>query len=75
MRGSQVKVKNRNIYSLFYRADGRIEVVCAHGIGHTIWYPKSMGKHGSVHGCDLCCCKEDFKLFAKEFLEKNKLVQ
>lgn len=32
------------------RADGRIEYVCEHGVGH--------GEH--IHGCDGCCSREDY---------------
>lgn len=37
------------------RGDGRIEWVCEHGVGHTIWAPKEQGDAGYVHGCDGCC--------------------
>ena len=37
------------------RLDGRIEWVCEHGVGHTIWAPKSMGESRYMHGCDGCC--------------------
>lgn len=37
---------------LLFRLDGRIEYICQHGVGHTIYYPK--GSDG-VHGCDGCC--------------------
>jgi len=33
------------------RADGRIEWVCKHGIGHTVYSPDEY----FVHGCDFCC--------------------
>lgn len=36
---------------LHYRVDGRIEWVCKHGVGHTIYSP---GRHYQ-HGCDGCC--------------------
>ena len=36
------------------REDGRIEWVCEHGIGHTVWYPRYSD---NVHGCDGCCGK------------------
>ena len=36
---------------LQYRSDGRIEWVCEHGIGHTVYSP---GKN-YIHGCDGCC--------------------
>jgi hypothetical protein len=38
------------------RADGRVEYVCGHGVGHTVEVPK--GHEGAgywVHGCDGCC--------------------
>ena len=40
---------------LLQRIDGRIEWICKHGIGHTIFAPKTQGKWGYVHGCDGCC--------------------
>ena len=39
---------------LLKRIDGRIEWICEHGVGHTIWFPE--GSDG-VHGCDGCCHK------------------
>jgi len=46
--------------SLIRRTDGRLERLCAHGIGHTISIPKSVkGKKDKeawwIHGCDGCC--------------------
>ena len=38
---------------LMYRNDGRIEWICKHGIGHTLYNPDNFG----VHGCDGCCNK------------------
>lgn len=38
--------------NLINRIDGRIEWICSHGEGHTIWYPKGSN---SLHGCDGCC--------------------
>lgn len=35
-----------------YRADGRIEWCCKHGVGHTVWFPK---ESNVLHGCDGCC--------------------
>ena len=43
------------ITELIDRADGRIERKCSHGVGHTIFAPRAMGKAGFVHGCDGCC--------------------
>jgi len=34
----------------FPRADGRMEWICEHGVGH--------GNH--VHGCDGCCGRDDY---------------
>ena len=41
------------------RADGRVEWLCSHGVGHTILIPKGASKNMYGHGCDLCCSKED----------------
>lgn len=48
------KLYNKPTEEFSRRADGRIEWVCEHGVGHTIWYPKHSD---SVHGCDGCCKK------------------
>lgn len=40
---------------LQYREDGRIEWVCKHGVGHTVYAPYNLGDHGYTHGCDGCC--------------------
>jgi len=42
--------KKKNIYN---RTDGRIEWICEHGVGHTIYSPNN----NDVHGCDGCCSK------------------
>jgi hypothetical protein len=52
-------------WSLTFRSDGRIEVVCVHGVGHTVAIPKNIrGKKNRdawwSHGCDGCCSKKDF---------------
>jgi len=51
-----------DIKSINFRADGRIEWVCEHGVGHTIWAPagyrKMTGKYWDTHGCDGCCSKK-----------------
>lgn len=36
------------------RMDGRIEWICEHGIGHTVWFPEGSD---ATHGCDSCCIK------------------
>ena len=43
---------NKSEEEFVRRLDGRIEWVCLHGVGHTVWFPK--GGDG-VHGCDGCC--------------------
>jgi hypothetical protein len=42
---------------LQYRADGRLEWVCDHGIGHTIDVPEEYAHINTwwIHGCDGCC--------------------
>ncbi len=46
---------------LLYRLDGKVEWLCKHKVGHTIWHPK--GSNGE-HECD-GCCKKFFKTKAK----------
>ena len=36
-----------------WRLDGRLEWICKHGIGHTVYAKKDE----YVHGCDGCCEK------------------
>lgn len=47
---------NKNIKEFLCRLDGRIEWVCEHGIGHTVWAPRE-SPAWYVHGCDGCCEK------------------
>lgn len=48
-----------------FRSDGRIEWVCKHGIGHTVWVPKLKNKKEEkvwwVHTCDGCCKSKEIK--------------
>jgi hypothetical protein len=37
------------------RADGRVERVCAHGVGHPVGHVKAWQTWMGVHGCDGCC--------------------
>ena len=46
---------------LNWRADGRLEWVCEHGIGHTVF---SMNEDW-IHGCDGCC--KDLVKFSIKF--------
>lgn len=47
------------------RGDGRIELQCEHGVGHTsLRLMKAVGKPlypgAGIHGCDGCCATEEF---------------
>ena len=44
------------------RADGRVEFLCRHGVGH--------GNH--IHGCDGCCFKKSYPL---RYKSKKKIEQ
>lgn len=44
------KIKKKD---LVFRADGRIEWLCDHGVGHPIYAPNG----NYVHGCCGCCAK------------------
>lgn len=54
-------VGNRNDWPYFPRADGRMERLCPHGVGHSDpdaarWLNKvAPGLAADVHGCDGCC--------------------
>lgn len=37
---------------LNWRSDGRLEWVCEHGVGHTVYAPAGSD---FIHGCDGCC--------------------
>ena len=39
------------------RADGRIEQVCKHGVGHPIGHLTQWKNWMGIHGCDGCCGK------------------
>ena len=63
--------KEKALKEINRRTDGRIEWICEHGIGHTIWFPKGSD---DLHGCDGCCTKNKFKieLIKKVLGLKNK---
>lgn len=50
------KKYNRPMNEFLQRSDGRIEWICKHGVGHTVYSPIN---HPSWyrHGCDGCCEK------------------
>lgn len=39
-----------------WRGDGRLERICAHGIGHTV-STRYASNNNWVHGCDGCCAE------------------
>ena len=43
--------------NLNYRVDGRIEWICEHGVGHTVYNPMDWGEYSMGHGCDGCCSR------------------
>ncbi len=45
------------IERLLWRADGRLEWLCKHNVGHTVYAPDDC----FVHGCDRCCLKEKIR--------------
>jgi hypothetical protein len=54
IKKTTAKKYGRPIDEFHFRADGRLEWVCEHGVGHTVWFPKGSD---AVHGCDGCCGK------------------
>ena len=38
------------------RADGRVEQICEHDVGHTV-YDSTLAPWMLIHGCDGCCAK------------------
>jgi len=42
------------------RMDGRVERICEHGVGHTVYAPEGSDY---IHGCDGCCkgYKEEYE--------------
>lgn len=49
------KELNKPESEFLVRMDGRIEWVCEHGVGHTVYADPELGDWGWVHGCDGCC--------------------
>lgn len=49
-----------------YRADGRVEVICPHGVGHpseelqNLRGQRPWAKFDGIHGCDGCCDHPDW---------------
>jgi len=58
----ELKFRRKNPFrtTLIWRADGRLEWMCRHGVGHTVFAPEVKQTNGVVfrdwvHGCDGCC--------------------
>ena len=52
-------------WRLLRRSDGRVELVCAHGVGHvserlTRHFSRKWERWMAVHGCDSCCSDPSF---------------
>jgi hypothetical protein len=60
--------------NIIQRADGRIEWICEHGVGHTIEVPKQFIEDESwwVHTCDGCCADIECTHVPKEYLGQFK---
>ena len=64
---AELKVKDRELNGIPYtliREDGRLEVLCSHGVGHTVGHRRGFLKGGweTVHGCDGCCEKDNYPM-------------
>lgn len=57
-----------NDFEFYPRADGRLELICEHGVGHTIYSPNNNFIHGC---CGSECCKK-FKII-RHPAEINKI--
>jgi hypothetical protein len=52
----QISEKTRlPIEQFICREDGRVEWICKHGVGHTVYNPNDWEKYKYTHGCDGCC--------------------
>lgn len=58
----ELEFRRMNPYrtTLLWRADGKLEWMCEHGVGHTVWHPEGFD---FMHGCDGCC--KDVKVLKK----------
>lgn len=67
----KIKQKPKPQFTINRRADGRIELVCEHGVGHTVYAPNN----NYIHGCDSCCRRLLFQVIYNnfEYLVENVL--
>ena len=56
-----------------WRADKRAELICRHGIGHPslLLMQRREGRSDTIHGCDGCCSRPEFKEVEEELLLKQ----
>ena len=64
MNKEKIELKFRSLNpdrtTLIWRLDGRLEWMCEHGVGHTVFAPKIRQDDGTIHqnwihDCDGCC--------------------
>lgn len=50
------------MWDIAYRSDGRIEIICPCGVGHTAYNPNDWGRWTYSHGCcgKSCCMRKEF---------------
>ena len=54
--GEMILHLNPFLKDLNWRSDGRLEVLCKHGVGHTVFSPR--GTYDFIHGCcEEGCCR------------------
>jgi len=67
----EIKEIVSNTGDLIFRTDGRIEWICEHNVGHTVFSTKD----DYIHGCDGCCAdlperiKDKVKKIEKKYNE------
>lgn len=59
------------------RADGRVELMCDHGVGHpsfnlTLLHRGSWNQYDGIHGCDGCCGTDAFHEAEERFSDQIK---
>ncbi len=53
------KEEEEEMIKYIIREDDRIERVCKHGVGHTVYNPHNWGKWSKSHGCcEKGCCEK-----------------
>jgi hypothetical protein len=63
-------------FEVNFRADGRVELCCEHGVGHpsarlqNAFGRRKYEEHDGIHGCDGCCGSDDFAKTEQEILDK-----